>query len=284
MELEFQTISAGGQPFVVHTAGEGPDVVLLHGFPDTPHSWSQAAQALVDAGWRVHVPWLRGYQEETLVAGRGYDPETLGRDVLALLDALGLTSAVLVGHDWGALEAYVAATLAPERVRAIVAIAIPHPSLLERTPASLWSARHFLALKLPWAARSCRRDDFAYLDELYRRWAPAWSGAEREESLRLVKQALTPDATLAGAIAYYRDLPLGGAPVLARVPAVPGLVVGGTEDLVDAALFTRTAELLPEPSSRALIVEGAGHWPHREKAAVVVPEVVEFLGGLAPSS
>jgi pimeloyl-ACP methyl ester carboxylesterase len=280
IEMEFQTISAGGQPFVVHTVGEGPDVVLLHGFPDTPHSWCQAAQALVDAGWRVSVPWLRGYRQETIVAGRGYDPETIGRDVLALLDALDLASVVLVGHDWGALEAYVAATLAPERVRALVAIAIPHPSLLERTPAALWAGRHFLALKLPWAARNCRRRDFAYLDELYRRWAPGWSGAEREESLRLVKEALGSDATLAGAIAYYRDLPLAGARVLARVPEVPGLVVGGTEDLVDAALFTRTAELLPGPS-RALIVEGAGHWPHREKAAVVVPELVEFLGAFA---
>jgi pimeloyl-ACP methyl ester carboxylesterase len=278
--MEFQTISAGGQPFVVHTAGDGPDVVLLHGFPDTPYSWRQTAQALVDAGWRVSVPWLRGYRQETLVAGRGYDPETLGRDALALLDALGVTSAVLVGHDWGALEAYVAATLAPERVRALVAVAIPHPSLLQRTPASLWAARHFLALKLPWATRSCRRNDFAYLEELYRRWAPGWSGEERDECLRLVKEAFGSDATLAGAIAYYRDLPLGRAPVLARVPEVPGLVVGGTRDLVDAGLFTRTAELLAA-GSRALIVEGAGHWPHREREGVVVPQIVEFLGGFA---
>jgi pimeloyl-ACP methyl ester carboxylesterase len=278
--MEFQTISAGGQPFVVHTAGDGPDVVLLHGFPDTPYSWRQTAQALVDAGWRVSVPWLRGYRQETLVAGRGYDPETLGRDALALLDALGVTSALLVGHDWGALEAYVAATLAPERVRALVAVAIPHPSLLQRTPASLWAARHFLALKLPWAARSCRRNDFAYLEELYRRWAPGWSGAERDESLRLVKEAFGSDATLAGAIAYYRDLPLGRARVLERVPEVPGLVVGGTRDLVDAGLFARTAELLAA-GSRALIVVGAGHWPHREREGVVVPQIVEFLGGFA---
>lgn len=277
--MEFRTISSGGRRHVVSQAGNGADIVLVHGFPDTPYSWSEIEAALVAAGWRVTVPWLRGYHEETLVAGRRYDPETLGRDALELLDAIDVPRAVLVGHDWGALIAYVAATLAPDRVRAIVTSAIPHPSLLRRTPAGLWSTRHFLALKLPWAARTCRRNDFAYLGELYERWAPNWSGPGRDDSLRHAKQALSSQATLEGAIAYYRDLPLGGSPVIARVPAVPGLVVGGTSGLADAELFTRTAELLAPPS-RALIVEGAGHWPHRENAPVVVPELLRFVAQL----
>lgn len=274
--MEFRTISSGGRRHVVSQAGDGADIVLVHGFPDTPYSWSEIETALVGAGWRVTVPWLRGYHEETIVAGRRYDPETLGRDALELLDAIDAPRAVLVGHDWGALLTYVAATLAPDRVRAIVTSEIPHPSLLRRTPAALWATRHFLRLKLPWAVRTCRRDDFAYLDELYERWAPSWSGPERDESLRHAKQALSSQATLEGAIAYYRDLPLGGAPVTARVPAVPGLVIGGASGLADAELFTRTAELLAPPS-RALIVEGSGHWPHREHAAVVVPELLRFV-------
>ncbi len=186
---------------------------------------------------------------------------------------------MLVGHDWGALIAYVAATLAPERVRGIATLAIPHPSLLRRTPAALWAGRHFLALKLPWAKRTCRRRDFGYFDELYRRWAPGWSGPDRDESLLRAKEALSTEATLDGALGYYRDLPLGGSPVLAQVPAVPGLVVGGTADLVEPDLFTRTAAQLPAPS-RALIVDGAGHWPHREDADAVVPELFTFLAQL----
>ena len=250
--MEFRTITGGeGNSFVVSQAGEGPDIVLLHGFPDTPHSWSEVQAALVGAGWRVSVPWLRGYHPDTIVAGRRYDPETLGRDGLGLLDAIGAPRAVLVGHDWGALETYVAATLAPERVRAMVTLAIPHPSLLRRTPASLWAARHFLALKLPWAARATRRNDFAYLDKLYRRWAPNWSGPERDESLREAKRALSSQETLNGAIDYYRALPLGGSRLLEGPPAVPGLIVGGTADLVDAELFTATAALLPEPQPSA---------------------------------
>lgn len=147
--MEFEQIESGGQPFVVSQQGEGPDIVLVHGFPDTPHSYAALQDALVSAGWRVTVPWLRGYHPATIVPGRPYDFETLGRDGLALLDAIGAQQAVFVGHDWGALIGYVLATLAPERVRGLVAIAIPHPSLLQRTPASLYRARHFLALKLP---------------------------------------------------------------------------------------------------------------------------------------
>jgi len=277
--VEFHTISGGAARHVVSQTGDGPDVVLLHGFPDTPSSWSEVEEALVAAGWRVTVPWLRGYHPETIVADRRYDPETLGRDGLALLDAIQAPQAVLVGHDWGALIAYTAASLEPERVRAIVTLGIPHPSLLKRTPSALWAGRHFVALKLPSAAWLCRRRDFAYLGELYGRWAPGWSGPERDESLERAKRALSTPETLAGALAYYRDLPISAPAVLAQPPAVPGLVVGGTADLVDAELFTRTAALLPEPS-RALIVQGAGHWPHREDAAVVLPALVEFLAEL----
>jgi pimeloyl-ACP methyl ester carboxylesterase len=61
------------------------------------------------------------------------------------------------------------------------------------------------------------------------------------------------------------------------VPKVRGLVIGGAEDLADVALYKRTAELLEQPS-RALIVEGAGHWPHRENPALVVPALLEFVG------
>jgi len=278
--VEFHTISSGGQRFVVSQAGEGPDIVLLHGFPDTPYSWSEIAEALVGAGWRVTVPWLRGYHPETIVPGRGYDAETLGRDGLALLDAIGASSAVLVGHDWGALVTYVAAAQAPERVRAIVTSGIPHPSVLRRTPAALWAVRHFVALKLPWAAWSCARNDFAYFDRLYRRWAPDWSGPEREETLQRAKRALSSRATLEGAIGYYRDLSLGGPPpAISRVPPVRGLIIGGDHAIGQEGLFTRTAELLAPPS-RALIVPGAGHWPHRENAALVVPELLGFLAQL----
>jgi pimeloyl-ACP methyl ester carboxylesterase len=277
--VEFHTIAGGGQPFVVSQEGQGPDIVLLHGFPDTPYSFEPLQRELVRSGWRVTVPWLRGYHPDTIVSGRPYDFETIGRDGLSLLDAIGAPRAVVVGHDWGALIAYVMATLAPERTRGIVTLAIPHPSVLTRTPAALFAARHFFALKLPWATRSVRRGDFAYLAKLYARWAPNWTAPEREESLVLVKQAFSTPATLQGAIDYYRALPLGGSRLLDQPPPVANLCVGGTADLLDANLFEASAALFPAPS-RALIVDRAGHWPHREDAARVLPQIVAFAEAL----
>jgi pimeloyl-ACP methyl ester carboxylesterase len=278
--VEFRTIDGDGQRYVVSQRGEGPDIVLVHGFPDTPYSWAEIEAVLVDAGWRVTVPWLRGYHRDTIVPGRRYDAETIGRDGLGLLDAIDAPRAVLFGHDWGALVTYVAAALAPDRVRAIVTSGIPHPSVLRRTPSALWAVRHFFALKLPWAERTCRRNDFAYLDRLYRRWSPGWSGPERDETLSRTKQALSSPATLDGAIAYYRALSLGGlAPAIARVPPVPGLIIGSDHALGERELFIRTAERLAPPS-QALIPPGTGHWPHRENAAVVIPELLGFLGQL----
>jgi pimeloyl-ACP methyl ester carboxylesterase len=278
--VQFRTISGADRSHVVSQTGDGPDVVLLHGFPDTPPSWTELEGELAAAGWRVTVPWLRGYHPDTIVAGRPFDAETLGQDALALLDAIGAQRAVLVGHDWGALIAYDAATLAPERVPALVALAIPHPSVLKRTPASLWAVRHFFALKLPRAGDRVRRHDFAYLDELYTRWAPDWSGREREESLERAKQAFASPQVLEGALDYYRAIQFAGRPaVLERPPVVPGLIVGGTHDLVPPEMFEQTAALMAEPS-RSVLVERAGHWPHRERPEVVLPEIVGFLAQL----
>lgn len=278
--MQFRTIEGDGQRFVVSEAGDGPDVVMLHGFPDTPYSYAQLEEALVGAGFRVTLAWLRGYQRETIVPGRPYDALTIGRDALALLDALGLERPVLVGHDWGALITYVAVALAPQRLRAIVTFGIPHPSLLARTPANMWALRHFFALKLPWAPAATRRNDFAYFERLYRRWAPNWSGSVREQCIDHAKQALASPETLDGAISYYRAIPLGRGPsLLQRAPSVPGLIVGGSADMLGAELYTRTAALLPSPS-RAAIVPGAGHWPHLEGAELVARELREFLAAL----
>ena len=153
---------------------------------------------------------------------------------------------------------------------------------MKRTPASLWAVRHFFALKLPRAAERVRRHDFAYLDELYSRWAPDWSGPERDASLERVKQAFASPPALEGALDYYRAIPLATRPaVLERPPGVPGLIVGATRDLVSPELFEQTAALMP--ASRALIVDGAGHWPHRERPDVVLAETLAFLSGLEAS-
>jgi pimeloyl-ACP methyl ester carboxylesterase len=278
MAEEWSRIAADdGHGFVFGEAGDGPLIILLHGFPDTPHSWERIAAGLADAGYRAVRPWLRGYHPDTIVEGRPYDPVTIASDPITFLDALGERDAILVGHDWGASVVYGAASLYRDRVRAIVPIAIPHPTLLPRNPSTLWAARHFLALKMPWAESAVRRADFAYLDTLYRRWSPNWVGPARERSLADAKSAFADERSLNGALDYYRALSLRPAPELARPPSIPGLVVGGTTDILDPDVYERTVGLLG-PGSDSLIVEGAGHWPHREGEEAFLTRLIAFAG------
>src|SRR5439155_21013113 len=101
---------------------DGSPVVLLHGFPDDVHAYDGVAPALAAAGWRVLVPYLRGYGPT-----RFLDPHTprsgqqaaLGRDLLDLLDALVVERAALAGYDWGGRAACIAAALWPERVATV---------------------------------------------------------------------------------------------------------------------------------------------------------------------
>ncbi|HWX74076.1 MAG TPA: alpha/beta hydrolase [Solirubrobacteraceae bacterium] len=274
--VPIKSADAHGQRFVFSDTGAGPVVVLLHGFPDTPFGWESTRAALAEAGFRVVVPYLRGYHPDTIVAGRRYRARETAEDAIRLLDAIEVERAVLVGHDWGAAIVYRAAVLAPERVRAICAVAIPHPRLLARSLGLLWRGRHFLTLRLPSGRRLARRRDFRYLDTLMRRWAPNWSGPERDATLAAVKRCFADARVLDGALGYYRDAVLGEdlAPI-----AQPALIVGGTTDIIDSEAFTRSPEVCEGPCE-VLVADGAGHWPHREAEELFQPRLEAFLAGL----
>src|SRR5437762_4863032 len=197
-------VVANGLSFACLEEGAGPLVLLLHGFPDTPHSWDPVRPALAAAGFRAVSPFLRGYAPTEIPSAEAYDMETLGRDALALIAALGEERAIVVGHDWGAVAAYAAAGLEPARLRGLVTVAIPHPAAIVPTPRLVWAFRHFFALRRRGAAARIRRDGFAYLDELYRRWSPRWDPPPHETEP--VKQSLRAPGSLEAALGYYRAL------------------------------------------------------------------------------
>jgi pimeloyl-ACP methyl ester carboxylesterase len=273
---DFVSRAHDGRTFVVADSGSGPLVVLLHGFPDLPAGWAASSDALVAAGYRTVVPYLRGYHVDTIVPGRRYGGDEIAGDLIALLDALGAHDAIVVGHDWGAAVAYRAAELAPARVRALCAVAIPHPLLLKPSPSLAWGARHFLTLRLPSRRRLAARDDFAYIDTLMRRWAPRWSGAERDATLADVKLAFADPRVLDAALSYYRDASIRPSGRLAQ----PALIVGGTTDIVPAELFRRSPEAF-DGRCDVLIADGAGHWPHREAPELFQQRLLEFLASVS---
>lgn len=285
LESDFQNATLGKQTWRYHDSGEGRPVVLAHGFPDTPHSWEGIAASLNQAGYRTILPYLRGYHPDTVVPGRPYDALHVAEDATGLLDALRLESAVLVGHDWGATLVYGAAALAPERVQGIVPIAIPHPRTLKPKNAlqalgMLVMARHFVHFQLPWAEAGARRNDFRYIDTLYRRWAPGWHGPERDAAVARAKEAFATPEVLTGAIDWYRAM---GAKVDRRLTApiqCSGLMVAGGKDFGGHLGPYKKSQGLFEGGAELLVMPEAGHWPHREQESQFTDALLRFLGKL----
>ncbi len=124
---------ANGLRFAYLEEGSGPLALMLHGFPDTAHTWDDVRPRIAAKGYRAVSPFMRGYHPSGVPA-EDADQETLARDPLALIEALGADRAVLIGHDWASAATYGAAALGPERVTKLITIAIPHPATLVPTP------------------------------------------------------------------------------------------------------------------------------------------------------
>ncbi len=255
------TIRANGLDFACLEEGQGPLVLLLHGFPDTAHTWDRMRPALARAGFRAVSPFLRGYAPTEVPGDGDYRIDTLARDVAALIESLGEEQAIVVGHDWGASAAFGAAILSPERVRFLVTIAIPHPASLRPSPMLLWKVRHFLALRRRGAAERMRADGFAYVDELLRRWSPAWDVPPDES--RAVKRAFAEPGCVEAAVGYYRALGV-------RLPAsqrgrvrAPALAFAGATDFAVRPVDFERARPLYEKAYDVVTLPG-GHFLHRE--------------------
>jgi pimeloyl-ACP methyl ester carboxylesterase len=285
VDSEFESATVGSRTWRYADSGEGRPVVLIHGFPDTPHSYAGIARSLNAAGYRTIVPYLRGYHPDTLVPGRSYDSSSIAEDAVGLLDALALPSAVLVGHDWGASVVYGAAALAPGRVQAIVPIAIPHPSTLKprnvvQALGLFVMARHFLYFQLPWAEVGTRRNDFEYVERLYRRWAPDWQGPDRDAAVARAKEAFSEPEVLRAAIAYYRAVSTKIDRRLTGPIACRGLMVAGGRDFGGHLGPYEKSRRLFQGGAELLVIPNAGHWPHREEQSHFTDVLLRFLRNL----
>ena len=134
-----RSIMTNGIAMHVAEQGEGPAVVLCHGFPELWYSWRHQIGALADAGFHVVAPDQRGYgATDRPAAIEDYDILHLTDDLLGLLDALGEEKAVFVGHDWGAPVVWNLAQRAPDRVRAVVGLSVPFLPRGDTDPISLF--------------------------------------------------------------------------------------------------------------------------------------------------
>ncbi|MCH2186427.1 alpha/beta hydrolase, partial [Myxococcota bacterium] len=124
----------------VHTAGEGPAVVLCHGFPELAYSWRYQLGPLQDAGFHVIVPDQRGYGGSDAPKGiTVYDIDHLTGDMVGLLDALEIEKAIFVGHDWGGFVAWGMPILHPDRTAGVIGVNTPYLARSESPPTQLMS-------------------------------------------------------------------------------------------------------------------------------------------------
>ncbi|MFN0251624.1 MAG: alpha/beta fold hydrolase [Kofleriaceae bacterium] len=280
--MEIRFVTARDVKFAYLEQGTGPLVMLVHGFPDTAHGWDATMPALAAAGYRVVAPFTRGIHPTQIPADGAYDLETLGRDVLALIDALGEKQAVVVGHDWGATAGYAAATLGPECVKALVTMSIPHPGGVTRTPSIGWALRHFFTLRRAKAPAKLRANDFALVDELVARWSPAWKTIPATETLR-VKEAFAQPGVVEAALGYYRAISLVRVPAISkRRVAVPSVAFAGENDILSPRLFEKARHMFTK--SYEVVQVPGGHFMHREHPQHFIRELVRVVGEHATKS
>jgi pimeloyl-ACP methyl ester carboxylesterase len=281
--MEFAYLESRGESSEGGQAAERPLVLCLNGFPDT--AWSSVAllHRLSAAGFRAVAPFMRGYPPSALPDDRDYSGLALGRDVIALIEHFGVQDAMVVGHDWGAMAAYSASALRPDRIRRIVTAAVPHPRrfLLRPSRAQLRASHYMFKFQLPgWPERRICENDFAWLRDLARSWSPGWEPTE--DYFGPVKAAFSDPARLKAALGYYRALPLSllqrdAWQFLLKPIHVPARVLYGENDACILPQSFLDQEHLFGDRYELIGIPNAGHFMHLEQPDVFADRVIEFL-------
>ena len=287
------TVRGSDMDFAVLSWGRSSDplALFLHGYPDSPHSWAEVAEALVAAGYRAVAPWTRGYAPTDVPPDGSFHIGALAHDARALHGLLGGDErAVLIGHDWGAVAAHAVAGADGQPFRRIVTMAVPPAAaFLSRGDGWWpWLGRWVRQLRLSWymafqqVPQLSERSLDRLVPSLWRRWSPghradaelaaAWDAirSRRTEVLRYYRHAArwwtVPD--------QYREAQAG----LKRRPTVPMLYLHGRDDGCMLHEWSNpTADVLPE-GSRVEVVPDAGHFLQVEQPAAVAHLILDFIG------
>jgi len=285
--MTIQYIEANGIQFAYHEEGQGPLVVLLHGFPDIARTWSHQVPALVAQGYRVVTPYLRGYTPTEIPKDGFYDKATLVEDIAAFIKRLsGGGPAYLVGQDWGAIIAYAVLAAYPELISRAVVMAVPHPGQVTESlvnPKHIHRSFHwwfFQLADLP--EKAILANNQAFIDYLWTYWTIP--SHRDEQHIKAVKETLQKPGVLPATLAYYRAMfdPAMADPNLAavrekmaRLIEVPTLALCGSEDLRVELMLEQAQYFKNEYAFQE--VDNAGHFLHREQPEVVTKLIIDWL-------
>jgi pimeloyl-ACP methyl ester carboxylesterase len=256
------TFSHDGDVLAYDDAGQGPAIVLLPGMGDRRSAWRHVAPRLVDAGFRALALDLRGHGDSGAGFAR-FDPEAVAGDVLALLDHVGVRSAVLVGNSAAAGSAVWAALAAPERVDGLALVGpVVRP---ERAPR--WLAWLSAALFLPWWGGWLWG---RYYRTLFKGGVPADHDAHVAAVAAGLRERRRRAAMLENGLVGKP-----GHDRLGRVRA-PALVVMGTADPDFPDARREAAEVGEALRAQIVLLDGVGHYPHMERPDALLDVLLPF--------
>ena len=281
MTVTHHTAQVNGTRLHYVTAGEGPPVMLLHGWPQTWYEWRHVIDLLADE-YQVVAPDLRGFGYSAKPSA-GYDAATMAADLEALGDHLGLRDITVLGHDWGAVFGYVYAAKTPSQVRAlgIVEMALPGVGVMEQAMAPqpqgnfLWHMGFQSVPDLPELLIAGK--ERPYLRWFFEHFAydPA---AITAADLDVYTDAITQVGALRAGLAVYQDFFTTADQVaaLAKTPLeIPVRAYGGEACLGGATLASVQAVA---PAAEGGVIERCGHWAGEERPDVVASIVRDLAG------
>ena len=261
--------------------GEGPLIVLLHGFPEFWYSWRHQIPFLAEHGYTVVAPDLRGYND-TDKPRTGYDIPTLIRDIEGLIKGLGQKRAIIVGHDWGGVLAWAFAIRYPEMTDRLIIMNAPHPAAMMRELRTLKQLRkswYIFAFQIPWLPEyMLLRNHANEVGRMLRGAAAQKSSFPREVTAKF-QQAMSKPGAMTAALNYYRQLfrhlpsyPTGGKYHV----SAPTLLIWGEQDIaLDIALTTGLEQWVDNIEVKR--IPDSGHWVQQEQPDKVNAFMLEFL-------
>jgi pimeloyl-ACP methyl ester carboxylesterase len=268
-------VEARGLTFDVRAGGPdgGEPVLLLHGFPQHSGEWDEVVPALRSAGLRTYALDQRGYSPGARPAAvEDYRMAECVADAVAVLDALDLDGAHVVGHDWGALVAWNLAARHPERVRTLTAVSVPHPVAMAHAMSTdpeqkMRSSYIELFRQDGKAERVLLADDAAALRRMF-----AGMGEDRVEAY--VRPMLEPGA-LTAALNWYRAMSRAD---LAGPVAVPTTFVWSDGDVAVGETAARACGAQVTGDFRFVALPGVTHWIPDEAPAALAEAVLSRIG------
>jgi pimeloyl-ACP methyl ester carboxylesterase len=290
-------VYANGIRLHVAETGDGPLVLLLHGFAEFWWSWRHQLTALAEAGFRVAAVDLRGYGDSDKPP-RGYDAWTLAGDVAGLVKSLGEDKAHLVGHAWGGLLAWTVGAMHPRVVHSVTAIAAPHPmalrsqirrsALRRRDRNQARALGHVFRAQVPLLPeRWLTRDGAATVGTLLTNFSgPQWTeSAEFDGVVAKYRNAMLVTGVAHSSLEYYRwalRAQLRGegrryAEAMRRRLNAPVLQLRGALDPCILAPAVEASAPWAARGHRLITVDGVGHYPHQEAPAATSKAIVDFL-------